>query len=233
MGYLPIFLDVGGRPCLVIGCGEVAEARIRRLLEAGATVTVVGRDCTDEIKMLAASGRVRYLARDYEYGDLHGSSLAYVATAEPEIARCAAREARELAIPLNAVDDPRSSTFISPAAFARGDLQIAISTGGSSPAVASMIREQLQQQIGPGYAVVLEVMRRARQFLGEHEPAQSVRAGTLKCLAQALLASVERLDYPLLDQALRRHLHAGMDEVGLGPQNCRLRGIKGAAAHDD
>jgi len=217
MGYLPIFLDLGGRPCLVIGGGELAEAKVRSLVDAGAIVTVASREATDGIKLQAAGGLVRYLAREYDPGDLRGNTLVYVATENDEVAHCAAREARELGILLNVADNPECSDFISPAAFKRGDLQIAISTSGSSPAVARMLRQRLEQQIGPGYAFVLEIMRRARQFLRKREADQRARACILKSLAGALLDSIEILDYSLIDEALRLHVHASMAELGLDP----------------
>jgi precorrin-2 dehydrogenase / sirohydrochlorin ferrochelatase len=215
MGYLPIFLDLGRRPCLVIGGGEFAEAKVRALVDAGAIVTVVSREATDVIKLLAAGGEVRHLAREYHYGDLRGNTIVYVATENHEVVHCAVREARELGILLNVVDNPECSTFISPAAFKRGDLQIAISTSGSSPAVARMLRQRLEQQIGPGYAFVLEIMRRARQFLRKSEANQRARACILKSLAGALLDSIETLDYSLIDEALRLHVHASLAELGL------------------
>ncbi|MBV8361039.1 MAG: bifunctional precorrin-2 dehydrogenase/sirohydrochlorin ferrochelatase [Deltaproteobacteria bacterium] len=225
MGYLPIFLDVGGKPCMVIGGGEFAEARVRALLDAGAIVTVVSREAADRIKLQAAGGKVRHLAREYEYGDLRGMSLAYVTTDNPEIARCAAAEARELGIPLNVADSPESSAFISPATFKRGDLQIAISTGGASPAVARMLRQRLEQQIGPGYALVLKIMRQARQFLRNREADPRTRALVLKSLAAVLLDSAEALDNTRIDEALRLHLHASMAELGLEPRE----GAKGTS----
>src|SRR5262249_37407609 len=159
MGYLPIFLDVGGRQCVVIGSGPSAEARIRALLDAGAIVTVVNREAPDGINLRDGPGRgVRHLAREYRYGDLHGSSLVFVAAADVELVECAVGEARELGIPLNVVDDPESSTFISPASLRRGDLQIAISTGGASPSIARMIRQRLEPQFGPQYGLLLKIM---------------------------------------------------------------------------
>jgi siroheme synthase-like protein len=215
MGYLPIFLDVGGRPCLVIGGSELVEAKVRALIDAGAIVMVISREVSDGLKLQASGGKLRHLARNYEYGDLRGNSLVYVGVDDPEVARSAAREARELGIPFNFVDNPESSTFITPASFKRGALQIAISTGGASPAVARMLRERLEQQFGPGYAFVLEIMRRARQFLRKHEKDQIARGCILKSLAAALLDSAETLDDALVDETLRRHLHADMAELGL------------------
>jgi precorrin-2 dehydrogenase/sirohydrochlorin ferrochelatase len=219
MGYLPIFVDLRGRQCIVIGGGDSAEAKVRALLDAGAIVTVVSRDAANEIKSRAAAGEISYLAREYERGDLHGKWLAYIANTSDEVVRHAADEARELGILLNVVDDPQSSIFISPAILRRGDLQIAITTGGSSPAIAQMLRQRLEQWIGPEYGPVLEIMRRARQFLRPREPDQHVRAKVMKSLAAALLDSVERLDQQHVDQVLRLHLNADMAELGLDLKN--------------
>jgi len=222
MGYLPIFLDLRGQPCLVIGGGENAQAKVGALLEADGIVTVVSTTATDGIKLLASDGRLRLLAREYEYGDLLGKSLVYVATGNAEISRRAALEARERGILLNVVDDPEASTFISPATFKRGDLQIAISTSGSSPALARMLRERLQQQIGPGYAALPLIMGRARKFLRQREADQHKRAFMLKSLATTLLDSVGALDKTLIDNALRRHLQATLEELAIEPSRIAL-----------
>jgi precorrin-2 dehydrogenase / sirohydrochlorin ferrochelatase len=219
MGYLPIFLDLGGRRCVVIGGRDVVEAKVRALLEAGAIVTVISRQAADEIKSRAAAGEIRYWARQYEYGDLQGNSLAYLADEHDDTIRTAAGEARTLGIPLNVIDDPDSSTFISPAILRRGDLQIAISTAGSSPAIARMIRDRLKQQIGPEYGLIVKIMRRARQFLRLREPDQLARANMLKSLAASLLDSIEVLDNARVDQVLRLYLNAGVAELGLDLQN--------------
>jgi len=219
---------------MVIGGGEIAEAKVRALLDAGAIVTIVSREATDGIKLQAADGKIRHLAREYEYGDLRGMSLAYITTDNSEIARCATGEARELGIPLNVADNPESSSFISPATFKRGDLQIAISTGGSSPAVARMLRQRLEQQIGPGYALVLEIMRRARQFLRNREADRRTRAFVLKSLAGALLDPAEPLNNTRIDEALRLYLHASMAELGLEPRKGAKRtGPASAATRDE
>jgi precorrin-2 dehydrogenase / sirohydrochlorin ferrochelatase len=219
VGYLPIFLDLESRPCIVIGGRESAEARVRALLDAGAIVTVVSGEAAIGIQSLAAAGKLRLIERDYEYGDFRGCSLAYLSATEAENFQCAVREARELGVLLNVADQPKISTFISPAIVKRGDLQIAISTSGSSPSVARILRRRLEQQIHPGYARVLEIMRCARQFLRLREPDAGARSRIMNSLAEALVQSVERLDDALIDQALRLHLCAGIAEIGLDAQN--------------
>lgn len=215
MGYLPIFLDVAGRQCVVIGGGPSAEVRIRALVDAGAIVTVVSSERAAGISAGDEQGRVRRLSRDYQYGDLRGSSLVYITARDAELVNRAAAEAEELGTPLNVVDHPEASTFISPASFMRGELQIAISTGGASPSVARMIRQQLEQQFGPEYAMLLKVMRATRQFLRSRRSDPAERSRILQSLAADLLNSVGRLDYALVQQKLQVHLDAGITELGL------------------
>ncbi len=203
----------------MIGAGESIEDKVRRLLDAGALVTVISREPNDGIKMLAAAGEIHHFAREYRYGDLHGNLLAYIGGCNAEMTAQAVSEAREVGVPLNVVDQPECSSFISPATFRRGDLQIAISTSGSSPAVAGMIRRRLEQQIGPPYALILTIMRRARQFLRLHEPEQAARADKLKVLAAALLDSVEQLDHLQIEHLLRLHLNAESGELGVDLRN--------------
>jgi siroheme synthase-like protein len=224
MGYLPIFLDLGGRPCIVIGGGDSAAPKVAALLKAGAIVTIISPDLCDEIRSQATLGKALHLAREYQYGDLRGNSIVYVAAANYEIVSSVAREARELGIPLNVVDNPEFSSFISPATFRRGDLQVAISTSGASPAIARILRERLEQEIGSEYAVLLEIMRQARKFLRLREPNEAARSGVLNSLAETLLCSVKGLDYELIDQTLKRYLHADLAELGFNRRKWRRDG---------
>jgi siroheme synthase-like protein len=219
MGYIPIFLDVSGRRCIVIGRGDAIEGKIDALLEAGAIVTVVSADANLELASRNRAGVLRHLARDYREGDLHGNVVAYIANASDEAARRAVAEAHRFGILLNVADNREVSSFISPAVVRRGDLQIAISTGGSSPSLAAMIRQRLEGQIGWEYAVLLQILRCARQFLGAHESDTKVRKSILKSLAAALLDSLETLDLATIDRLLRLHLKAGVTELGLELQD--------------
>ena len=234
MGYLPIFVDVGRRPCTVIGGGERAESRVRALLEAGAVVTVISLQVNDRLKLLTVGGYIKHIAREYQPGDLQGQYLAYVTVENQRVTQLAAGEARDLGIPINAADQPEASTFIAPATFRRGDLQVAISTGGSSPAVASLLRRRLEGEFGTGYATLLDIMRLARQSLLNREPDQGVRAAKLKSLAQALLNSVETLEESMLETILRQHLHIGLAELGFKrPKGRPLNGAGGAQAQNE
>jgi siroheme synthase-like protein len=215
MGYLPIFVDLAGWPCVVIGGDEVAESKVRALLASGAEVTVVSASVSSKMREAADSGKLRHVERTYQYGDLRGNRLAYVTTDDPEVTRRVAEEARKFGVLLNVVDNPSVCEFISPATVRRGELQIAISTGGASPALAGLLRERLEQQIGPRYGLLVEIMGRARSYLRQHETESGVRAHTLKSLATVLLDGVQVLDEGGIDGALRQVLGIGIEELGV------------------
>lgn len=167
MGYYPVFLDVTGRPCMVIGGGPVAERKVGALLEAGASVTVLSPVLTARLEELVAPGRIRHASRQYRPGDLAGYDLAFVATDDAEVNRAVAREGRERGVWVNAADDPAHSDFILPSILRRGELVVAVATGGASPALSRAIREELEAYFTDEYAelarVVAEVRRELRQ----------------------------------------------------------------------
>src|ERR1700676_1071340 len=187
MGYIPIFLDVAGRECMVVGGGEVAARKVESILEAGARVTVISPRLSPPMAAIVACGQVTHLARNYQPGDIRGCVLVYAATDDPKLHRELAAEARALGIPLNVVDVPELCTFIAPAVVKRGALQIAISTGGASPAFAARLRRNLEDQFGDEYARTLEVLRAARRRLHACEIDPAVRMRRLKDLANSAL----------------------------------------------
>ncbi len=164
MGYIPVFLDVTGRECVVVGGGEVAARKVASLLEAGAHVTVVSPRLSPPLQKIVASPFVTHIARGYRRGDIRGCILAYAATGDPKLHRELSAEARALGIPINVVDVPELCTFITPAVVKRGALQIAISTAGASPAFAARLRRSTRSQFGREYALTLEVLRAARHW---------------------------------------------------------------------
>ncbi len=147
MGFIPIFLEVSGRRCVVIGGGEVAARKVDSLLEAGAEVTVVAPSLGPAMKLLVGRGRLTHVKRAYRSGDLDGCELAYAATDDVELHRQIAAEAEALGILLNVADEPELCTFIAPAVVRQGALQIAISTGGASPAFAARLRREFDRSV--------------------------------------------------------------------------------------
>jgi len=165
MEYYPIFLRVADRPCLVIGGGAVAQQKVESLLAAGADVTVVSPRLTTSLAALAAGGKVRHEPRPYVSSDLHGVRLAFAATNDEALQARIARDADAAGVLLNVVDRPPLCAFITPSVMARGDLIIATSTSGASPALAKRIRGELEARFGPEYALALRLLRRLRERL--------------------------------------------------------------------
>lgn len=179
----PVFLGLAGEPVVVIGGGEVAERKVTSLLESGARVTVVAPAVTPEVAGLAAVGAVRLHRRRYTPGDLAGCRLAYAATDDPAVNRAVRAEATERGVWLNVADQPELCDFLAPAVVRRGDLTLAVSTNGASPALARRIREALERRFGPEYADALARLRAERERLRREEPDAARRRRRLEALA--------------------------------------------------
>jgi precorrin-2 dehydrogenase/sirohydrochlorin ferrochelatase len=150
--YYPIFLNIKDRRCIVIGGGQVALRKVKTLLEYGATVVVISPELCTELAKLAKSREIHAIRRHYKTGDLEEAIVAIAATDSSEINQEVAREARSRGILTNVVDVPETSDFILPSYLRRGDVTIAISTSGRSPALARKIRTRLEKEFGDEYA---------------------------------------------------------------------------------
>ena len=165
MSYYPIFLDMAGRRCAVIGGGVVTERKVTGLLAAGAAITVISPKHTEQLSSMAQKGEIKLVCRAYRPGDLDGYELAFVATGNEEVAAAVFREGRERGVWVNAADDPAYCDFILPAVVRRGDLTVAVATGGASPALSRLVREELESYFSEDYAVLAEVAADARKEL--------------------------------------------------------------------
>ena len=161
-GY-PAILLLDGRLAVVIGGGPVAERKVRTLREAGAKVRLVSETVTRRLRDLADSGEIEFVDRRYARGDLAGAVVAVAATDDEEVNRGVYAEATEAGIPVNVVDNTALCTFIAPSIVRRGDLVVAISTGGAAPALAVRIRERLEREFGEEYAHFLELTAELRE----------------------------------------------------------------------
>lgn len=162
-GYYPVFINLEGKPCLVVGGGDVAERKVRALLECGARVTVVSPHLVTGLKQAAEARQIEVLARAFQPGDLDDMVLAIAATDDHQVNAQVSREAQRRGILVNVVDDPDACNFIVPSVVRRGDLVIAVSTGGRSPALARKIRHMLEQQFPSEYGTLLELVSQVRQ----------------------------------------------------------------------
>jgi siroheme synthase-like protein len=165
MGYYPIFIELRDRPVLVVGGGSVAERKVEGLLAAAAAVTVVSPALTPRLATLAACGRIRHEARPYQPGDLACFALGFVATGDERVNAAVAREGRRRGVWVNAADDPAHCDFILPSVLRRGDLTVAVGTGGTSPALARAVREELEAYLTDDYATLAEVVGEVRREL--------------------------------------------------------------------
>jgi precorrin-2 dehydrogenase/sirohydrochlorin ferrochelatase len=165
MSYFPIYLDMSRRRCLVIGGGAVAERKIAALLETGAEVTVLAPDVTDVVAGLSKQNAIRFTARCYEDGDLDGFELAFVATDDPQVNAAVYREGRSRGVWVNSADDPARCDFILPSVLRRGDLIVAVSTGGTSPALARTVREELELYFTQEYESLAKLAAEVREEL--------------------------------------------------------------------
>ena len=142
--YYPVFLDLRGRRVIVIGGGAMGEEKVTRLLPYEAKVVVVSPDVTDEVSELADDGKIEWVRRPYRRGDLDGAFIAIVAdTSDDAVNQAVSEEARERNVPLNVADVTELCTWITPSVARRGEVIVATSTGGASPALARRFREIL------------------------------------------------------------------------------------------
>jgi len=146
----------------LIGAGEIGLQKIRAFLDSGAQVHVVAPEALPEIEALAQEGRVRWSKRGYETADLDGVTLVIAATDDPALQQRIAAESRERRIWVNIVDVPPLCDFIAPAIVRRGDIQVAISTGGAAPALAKFLRQKVEQVLGPEYADFVQMVKQYR-----------------------------------------------------------------------
>lgn len=165
--YYPVYLNLRGRRCVIVGGGTVAEGKIARLLDSGAEVCVVSPDATPGIRQFVADGAVSWEQRKYRPGDLEGAFIAIAATNVREVNRRIFEEANDRGVMLNAVDDPPNCSFIAPSIVQRGPVTVAISTGGVSPALARKLRESLQSSEDLAWADLSGVLAVVRSHLRE------------------------------------------------------------------
>ncbi|MDI6812001.1 MAG: bifunctional precorrin-2 dehydrogenase/sirohydrochlorin ferrochelatase [Desulfitobacteriaceae bacterium] len=170
--YYPIFVDLENQPVLVVGGGQVAKRKVDTLLEHGAQVRIVAPDAIHEIKTLAEAEHCVWEKRAYQSTDVHDAVLVFSCTDREEVNAQVAWDARQAGRAVNVVDDPEKCSFIVPSIMERGELCIAVSTGGSSPLVARQIREELETLYGEEMAEYLAILKHWRAEAKQRLPAK-------------------------------------------------------------
>ncbi len=169
MRYYPIFVDIAEKPVVVIGGGTIAHQKMAGLLDAGAQVTVVSPELNEEMQALKDDGKFMHIVRDYEPGDLEGYELAFVATDSRKENARAWQEGRERHVWVNAADDVPNCDFIMPAIVRKGEIIVALSTSGTSPAMARKLREDIEEFFTDEDAELLDLAAEVRRELREKE----------------------------------------------------------------
>ncbi|MBN2887324.1 MAG: uroporphyrinogen-III C-methyltransferase [Chromatiaceae bacterium] len=226
MELLPLFLDIQGKPCLVVGGGTTAARKTANLLRAGAQVTVVAPLLADPLARKVAAGELRHLARPFEPADIPGNRLVIAATDNPAVNREVAERAKAHEIPVNVVDDPEACTFLIPSIVDRSPVVVAVSTGKASPVLARLLRTRLESVIPAGYGRLAELCARYRQpvktrFSEPHERRRFWDRILLGAVAERVFAGQQEEAEALVQQELAPDaLERDMGEVylvGAGP----------------
>lgn len=163
--YYPIFLNLRGKRCVVIGGGNVALRKVKVLLDCGANVTMISPKPHPEIVKLSKKRAIHFIQRDYEKEDLGDAAIAFACTDVKKVNRKVAVDAKKAGVLVNVADDPRSSDFIIPSFFRKGNLTVAISTAGVSPALARKIRTKLEKSFGKEYGPLLSIIGEIRSAI--------------------------------------------------------------------
>ncbi|OPX34646.1 MAG: hypothetical protein B1H11_10480 [Desulfobacteraceae bacterium 4484_190.1] len=211
MKYYPVFLALEGKNALVVGGGKVARRKVETLIEYGALVQIISMELTDGLKKLVEDGKIIHLGTQFEDHLMDGIFLVIAATDDHEFNHKISESARRKGLLINAVDQPADCDFIVPSIVKRGDLQIAISTSGKSPALAKKIRKELETQFGDEYESFLYLMGRLRKEILKKEYPQDenmrifqeiVNSGILTALTKKNMDDVELILRRILPQDL-------------------------------
>jgi precorrin-2 dehydrogenase/sirohydrochlorin ferrochelatase len=212
MQYYPVNLDVKDRNCLVVGGGRVGTRKVRTLLECGARVTVISPEATPELEALAGQGKIQWYTRDYQGSDLDDTFLVIGATDDQRLNRKIHQDAETAQRLCNIADQPDLCNFILPAIIRQGDLMIAVSTAGKSPAFAKHLRQQLEKQYGPEYGAFLQLMGAIRKRLLAEEHAPEAHKTLFEQLIEGgLLEMIRSDDRKGINGLLTRVLGPGFD----------------------
>jgi len=220
MDFLPIFMNIRGRRCLVVGGGDVAERKIALLRQAGAQVSLVSPELTDDLKAMADSGELEYRQGAFADSDLDGVALVIAATDEEQVNRSVSELAAQRQIPVNVVDNPELCSFIVPSIIDRTPVQIAVSTGGASPVLARLLRARLESAIPSAYgrlAAMVESFRdKVKARFTEVNARRIFWEGVLQGrVAELVFAGKDEEAEKELDQAVAQGLSGDTGEVYL------------------
>lgn len=210
----PVNLVLAGRPCLVVGGGSVAARKVEGLVACGAAVTVIAPEVVPELE---ARPGLRVERRRFAPGDCAGHWLVVVATDDPAVNAAVAADATAAGIWVNAADDPANCSVTLPAVHRRGELTIAVATGGRSPAIASWLRDRIAADLGPEIDELLRVVAEVRRELQDAGlPTEGL--GWRQALDSDMLALIRSGQTDTARERLRQHLHRSLPDPSPQPR---------------
>jgi precorrin-2 dehydrogenase / sirohydrochlorin ferrochelatase len=207
--YPLILTNLAHARCVVVGGGVVAERKTRDLLDGGARPIVISPDLTEALAGWLAEGRIAHVERLYRSGDLAGAFLAIAATDDHAANAAVAEEARALGILVNTADDAAAGNFHTAAVIRRGDLLLAVSTGGGSPALTARIRRELAARYGEEYARLLTLLRRLRSGPARTLPPEKRTALWRRLVSDSMLSWLRDGD----DARAEAYVQAQLEEL--------------------
>ncbi|MBW2610357.1 MAG: bifunctional precorrin-2 dehydrogenase/sirohydrochlorin ferrochelatase [Deltaproteobacteria bacterium] len=216
MSYYPILVDLKEKKVIVVGGGTVAQRKVETLLEYDAVVHLMSRELTPALQRYVEEGMIKFLGKEFSGDVLDGAFLVIAATDDPEVNRRVSEFAKEKGLLVNAVDQPSDCSFIVPAIVKRGDLLVAVSTSGKSPALARRIRENLDTQFGSEYEEFLRLMGRVRKEVLSRGLSQEEKSRVFHELVDSdILESITRKDFNGIASELNRiiQLRLSSDDV--------------------
>jgi len=205
--FYPILVDLHGKKALVVGGGKVAQRKIETLLEHGATVQVVAKELTASLEELRRAGRIEFLGEEFSETFVDGVFVVFAATDDTSLNRRVSRTAQQRSLLVNAVDQPADCNFIVPSVLSRGDLVIAVSTSGKSPAFARKVRVELEQSFGEEYGLFLNLMGNLRKEILRLGLSQEENKSTFEDLVTSdLLTAIREKNWDLASQIIEKVL---------------------------
>ena len=206
--YTICLIGLQARQAVVIGGGHVAVRKVEGLLEVDAQVKVISTEIIPELQKMVISGDVSFLQRAYQDGDLEGAYLAIAATDDLSVNHAVWTEANQRGCLVNVVDDPEHSTFILPAILKRGEMSVAVSTGGGSPALARRLRERLEDIIGTEYSTLTEILAELRpEIKSSFSPGKARLQAALRVVDSNILHIIQNQGRDAALSYAREQLH--------------------------
>lgn len=205
--FYPILVDLQGKKALVVGGGKVAQRKIETLLEHGAAVQVVSKELTAVLEDLRRAGRIEYLGHEFSETFVEGAFVVFAATDDASLNRRVSRAAQQRGLLVNAVDQPADCNFIVPSVLSRGDLLIAVSTSGKSPAFARKVRVALEQSFGEEVGLFLNLMGNLRKEVLRLGLSQEEKKSAFeKLVTSDLLSAIREKNWDLASQIIEKVL---------------------------